>query len=103
MIRRPPRSTLFPYTTLFRSELLHLGRWYPAAEVVDAENVGDVVAVVADAQPLTCGQLDHLDGPAARSAVAISHPAILPQVRRRQAPERRGAAAPHAASNLPDR
>src|SRR5260370_8516646 len=24
MIRRPPRSTLFPYTTLFRS--LHLGR-----------------------------------------------------------------------------
>src|SRR2546426_3869138 len=27
MIRRPPRSTLFPYTTLFRSEVdrLHLG------------------------------------------------------------------------------
>src|SRR2546426_3826485 len=23
MIRRPPRSTLFPYTTLFRSYLLH--------------------------------------------------------------------------------
>src|SRR3712207_7988823 len=23
MIRRPPRSTLFPYTTLFRSEWLH--------------------------------------------------------------------------------
>src|SRR5260370_2315302 len=23
MIRRPPRSTLFPYTTLFRSELSH--------------------------------------------------------------------------------
>src|SRR5258705_9354553 len=23
MIRRPPRSTLFPYTTLFRSELNH--------------------------------------------------------------------------------
>src|SRR5256885_4771502 len=23
MIRRPPRSTLFPYTTLFRSELAH--------------------------------------------------------------------------------
>src|SRR3712207_4483282 len=26
MIRRPPRSTLFPYTTLFRSELLPAGR-----------------------------------------------------------------------------
>src|SRR3989442_4955827 len=24
MIRRPPRSTLFPYTTLFRSGLLHV-------------------------------------------------------------------------------
>src|SRR2546427_1779053 len=24
MIRRPPRSTLFPYTTLFRSELVEL-------------------------------------------------------------------------------
>src|SRR2546421_3670843 len=24
MIRRPPRSTLFPYTTLFRSPLAHL-------------------------------------------------------------------------------
>src|SRR3712207_8506175 len=25
MIRRPPRSTLFPYTTLFRSPLSHRG------------------------------------------------------------------------------
>src|SRR5947207_11372827 len=29
MIRRPPRSTLFPYTTLFRSRVLHDGQ--PAA------------------------------------------------------------------------
>src|SRR5258708_29689578 len=28
MIRRPPRSTLFPYTTLFRSgKDLHVGDW----------------------------------------------------------------------------
>src|SRR5260370_792360 len=27
MIRRPPRSTLFPYTTLFRSRLQLLRRW----------------------------------------------------------------------------
>src|SRR5438445_1819756 len=26
MIRRPPRSTLFPYTTLFRSEVLQDGQ-----------------------------------------------------------------------------
>src|SRR3712207_6944055 len=30
MIRRPPRSTLFPYTTLFRSR--HLGRSPPGSE-----------------------------------------------------------------------
>src|SRR3712207_7774977 len=33
MIRRPPRSTLFPYTTLFRSELLAHG---PRLGVVEA-------------------------------------------------------------------
>src|SRR2546426_3710080 len=33
MIRRPPRSTLFPYTTLFRSLSLVFAR--PAAELVD--------------------------------------------------------------------
>src|SRR3712207_8597010 len=27
MIRRPPRSTLFPYTTLFRSVDVHLHLW----------------------------------------------------------------------------
>src|SRR2546422_7878660 len=39
MIRRPPRSTLFPYTTLFRSH---------AAVVVDLEVV--VLAVAEDEQ-----------------------------------------------------
>src|SRR2546426_7920087 len=33
MIRRPPRSTLFPYTTLFRS-LLHVGVRRSAGQVV---------------------------------------------------------------------
>src|SRR3712207_9361667 len=27
MIRRPPRSTLFPYTTLFRSDAQHYAEW----------------------------------------------------------------------------
>src|SRR5688572_31646627 len=31
MIRRPPRSTLFPYTTLFRSRLCCRGGWRVAA------------------------------------------------------------------------
>src|SRR6266540_5972494 len=36
MIRRPPRSTLFPYTTLFRSDLL-LGRRALAALLIGDE------------------------------------------------------------------
>src|SRR5260370_29053648 len=33
MIRRPPRSTLFPYTTLFRSRwVFHLGRTMKAGD-----------------------------------------------------------------------
>src|SRR3712207_9148795 len=42
MIRRPPRSTLFPYTTLFRSDHVHLGyglisrrQTNPAVEIED--------------------------------------------------------------------
>src|SRR2546427_2058742 len=31
MIRRPPRSTLFPYTTLFRSPRVNRGEAHPAA------------------------------------------------------------------------
>src|SRR2546430_9538681 len=31
MIRRPPRSTLFPYTTLFRSSRTCAGRWPTAS------------------------------------------------------------------------
>src|SRR3712207_7690288 len=29
MIRRPPRSTLFPYTTLFRSQDVGASVWWP--------------------------------------------------------------------------
>src|SRR3712207_6852285 len=40
MIRRPPRSTLFPYTTLFRSDLLT--RTVPV-EVREVDHAVDVV------------------------------------------------------------
>src|SRR3712207_7637451 len=39
MIRRPPRSTLFPYTTLFRSTLINLRREDVAAERLQAQVV----------------------------------------------------------------
>src|SRR3712207_7701314 len=45
MIRRPPRSTLFPYTTLFRS-CLDAQREHPRREILaeDAVRAGDVEA-----------------------------------------------------------
>src|SRR2546427_4767985 len=42
MIRRPPRSTLFPYTTLFRSDF-RIGELWPRLEI------GLGVQAVADA------------------------------------------------------
>src|SRR5690349_22069097 len=35
MIRRPPRSTLFPYTTLFRSQRLNLFEAKVMAQVIE--------------------------------------------------------------------
>src|SRR5258708_16140837 len=60
MIRRPPRSTLFPYTTLFRSAFFQRG---PA---VDARGVhhGEVQLLVGGTQlveQVECG-VDHVVG-----------------------------------------
>src|SRR2546430_7434930 len=50
MIRRPPRSTLFPYTTLFRSnfpgestplDLVELARRHPKATLICGHSGGD--------------------------------------------------------------
>src|SRR2546426_7404157 len=41
MIRRPPRSTLFPYTTLFRSQIV-LGRNRLGAGVHEHETTGPI-------------------------------------------------------------
>src|SRR5256886_1158428 len=83
MIRRPPRSTLFPYTTLFRSRLLHLE--YRVAEVVHAlevlvhggeADVGDIVHLL---------QLAHhhlADHSARHFALAESKDALLDPVDR---------------------
>src|SRR5258708_26486828 len=40
MIRRPPRSTLFPYTTLFRS-WRHRSRWKPCRQARRADRDGN--------------------------------------------------------------
>src|SRR3989441_4453498 len=44
MIRRPPRSTLFPYTTLFRSH--YVPDWHDAARVwLHRHRAGELVTV----------------------------------------------------------
>src|SRR5215510_9903702 len=56
MIRRPPRSTLFPYTTLFRSRrtgrVLSIGhelrlsqQWGAIKRIIDAGDLGDLRSV----------------------------------------------------------
>src|ERR1035441_8523840 len=48
MIRRPPRSTLFPYTTLFRSASAAALEWYPTGRlVVWAAVLAALIVVVA--------------------------------------------------------
>src|SRR3712207_7266595 len=60
MIRRPPRSTLFPYTTLFRSALGRAFAHHPADRF---EEVGLAAAVGSDdpGQPRLDPQLGWLD------------------------------------------
>src|SRR3712207_7465964 len=53
MIRRPPRSTLFPYTTLFRSFVL-----VAKEPLVRAEGCGVVAEPLPDSLPQADGLLD---------------------------------------------
>src|SRR5438874_3154286 len=56
MIRRPPRSTLFPYTTLFRSQRLYaLG---PSSDRLN--NVAMTQAVAAGGPLLRTAQVGHM-------------------------------------------
>src|SRR2546426_3535011 len=76
MIRRPPRSTLFPYTTLFRSQAIpppHLG-------LVERRLAGG-----------GGGALPHLRRPAVSQSVADQGGRIHPRVGRVHAPRRLGA------------
>src|SRR2546430_12632002 len=65
MIRRPPRSTLFPYTTLFRShlELGPHGREQLPAHGEPETRLGERIARSADGRAQRLIQaLDHLGG-----------------------------------------
>src|SRR5260370_41992769 len=70
MIRRPPRSTLFPYTTLFRSEGLKVFfRVHPTFLAVDAD-LQPQIAILSDAE--AAGSGDRILGVARGVGVGIA-------------------------------
>src|SRR2546430_12355128 len=64
MIRRPPRSTLFPYTTLFRSDVIVAGR-----DVGGERAEGVEGRFVAPLELFLHILLDHVHGDVARAFV----------------------------------
>src|SRR2546430_9476951 len=60
MIRRPPRSTLFPYTTLFRSASARVRAMQPApADRVGRKDQGQRCAIFPEQRRGACAR-DHL-------------------------------------------
>src|SRR2546430_13112680 len=74
MIRRPPKSTLFPYTTLFRSPAEQGGDGHPG-EQAGEEGVGGGLAVARGVEP-SLQQLDEdlgdRDGRADRKSTRLN-------------------------------
>src|SRR2546422_8380677 len=60
MIRRPPRSTLFPYTTLFRSKYKTRGIYYLAVQRNHQKAIEELSALVRQ-YPADAGGLKNLD------------------------------------------
>src|SRR3989442_10965234 len=52
MIRRPPRSTLFPYTTLFRSDTFAVPEWRMSSVVDRAPDERSAHRIEGEADPL---------------------------------------------------
>src|SRR5688572_33377435 len=97
MIRRPPRSTLFPYTTLFRSdlamprnEIVNRGGCLPIADVIDADQDNEVRrATLRQDVAIKTGQhawaVAVAEQPVAADAdVQHAHPRVLSQQSSRQ-------------------
>src|SRR3712207_7565846 len=77
MIRRPPRSTLFPYTTLFRSGGGVSSSTRTAAEAGDARHPARSAAKAARRRGVISSLRDGVDDERLRgdAVVALPHPA----------------------------
>src|SRR3712207_9050931 len=73
MIRRPPRSTLFPYTTLFRSSSSREGRFGPTVADWFVGELGGRADLVADVLDLAAAALpDRLTAERPPEVAAVS-------------------------------
>src|SRR3712207_9520643 len=93
MIRRPPRSTLFPYTTLFRSEgrpdltIFNIPVWaFPHFSMLAAEATRGPLLLFSNINPeqpgmvgmlAAAGGLDQIGRPYGRAWGHVSDPAVL--------------------------
>src|SRR3989454_9531257 len=105
MIRRPPRSTLFPYTTLFRSAWAAFADRARERQIQFSATVGNVRYVTADSEALRQGLTNLFDNalrytpPARRIAVS---PEPAPRgVTRSRADTRPGIAPEHLPPTFP--
>src|SRR5690348_17951699 len=79
MIRRPPRSTLFPYTTLFRSQFTGIeGSTVPLSDTIEAfTKIADgEYDHVAEQAFFMCGGLDDVERDRKSTRLNSSHPSI---------------------------
>src|SRR2546425_7679609 len=62
MIRRPPRSTLFPYTTLFRSPFVEVNCAAIPTELIESELFGHMKGSFTGAFADRAGKFELADG-----------------------------------------
>src|SRR2546430_3307067 len=65
MIRRPPRSTLFPYTTLFRSTWKHIG-------LEDTRQIAKIRIDPRNPELVYVAALGHVFGPKDRKSTRLN-------------------------------
>src|SRR5437870_10458822 len=90
MIRPPPRPTLFPYTTLFRSELTRHGVTilFSTHIMEQAEKLCDELCIIARGRKLVEGaSLDRKSTRLNSSHVAISYAVFCLKKKKKQSPE----------------
>src|SRR5436309_11806982 len=61
MIRRPPSSTLFPYTTLFRSEIMGRGMaWLDTGTHESLQQAANFIEAIEERQGLLVGAIEEV-------------------------------------------